>query len=196
MSHKKYGVHLGLSGPFHLVWLQYSSSDHKTHSPSARACLPNVIACCTSRNSYGKVHTRSQKAHFTPQVNNILLRGESTIVSRYDDSIYPSTFHAKKVLFLHILNEVLWVTREQVTLLNSDDDFELLCVTRVQSLCSLETVSFPLFVQSTILAKFGINRQKNGTRLVKNDLVGPEIMRYLDINTYIYTHTYVHPHIF
>ena len=37
-SHKKYGVHLGLSGPFDLVWLQYSSAARKTHSPSARAC--------------------------------------------------------------------------------------------------------------------------------------------------------------
>ena len=42
MSHKKYGVHLGLSGPFDLVCLQYSSSVRKTHSPSARASSPTT----------------------------------------------------------------------------------------------------------------------------------------------------------
>ena len=42
MSHKKYGVHLGLSGPFDLVCLQYSSSVRKTHSPSARVSSPTT----------------------------------------------------------------------------------------------------------------------------------------------------------
>ena len=42
MSHKKYGMHLGLSGPFDLVCLQYSSSVCKTHSPSARASSPTT----------------------------------------------------------------------------------------------------------------------------------------------------------
>ena len=42
MSHKKYGVHLGLSGPFDLVWLQYSSAARKTHSPSVCACSPST----------------------------------------------------------------------------------------------------------------------------------------------------------
>ena len=42
MSHKKYGVHLGLSGSFDLVCLQYSSSVRKTHSLSARASSPTT----------------------------------------------------------------------------------------------------------------------------------------------------------
>ena len=41
-SHKKYGGHLGLSGPFDLVWLQYSSAARKMHWPSARACSPST----------------------------------------------------------------------------------------------------------------------------------------------------------
>ena len=42
MNHKKYGVHLGFSGTFDLVWLQYSSAARKTHSSSARACSPST----------------------------------------------------------------------------------------------------------------------------------------------------------
>ena len=42
MTHKKYGVHLGLSGPFDLVCLQYSSLVRKMHSPSARASSPTA----------------------------------------------------------------------------------------------------------------------------------------------------------
>ena len=42
MSLKKYGVHLGLSGPFDLVCLQYSSLVRKTHSPLARASSPTT----------------------------------------------------------------------------------------------------------------------------------------------------------
>ena len=42
MSHKKYGVHLKLSGPFDLVCLQYSSSVRNTHSPSVRASSPTT----------------------------------------------------------------------------------------------------------------------------------------------------------
>ena len=42
MTHKKYGVHLGLSGPFDPVCLQYSSLVRKTHSPSARASSPTT----------------------------------------------------------------------------------------------------------------------------------------------------------
>ena len=42
MSHKKHGVHLGLSRPFDLVCLQYSSSICKTHSPSARDSSPTT----------------------------------------------------------------------------------------------------------------------------------------------------------
>ena len=45
----------------------------------------------------------------------------------YDDSICPishSLFIKKKVLFLHLLKEVLCVTREQLTFSDSDDDFE------------------------------------------------------------------------
>ena len=41
--YKKYGVHQGLNGLFDLVWLQYSSSVHKTHSPSARVCSPSTL---------------------------------------------------------------------------------------------------------------------------------------------------------
>ena len=45
MTHKKYGVHLGVSGPFVLV--------------------------CVCSTAY-KLHTWSKKAHFAPSVNNIL----------------------------------------------------------------------------------------------------------------------------
>ena len=50
MSHKKYGVHLGLSGPFDLVWLQYSSAARKTHSSSARAYSPSTR---TANSTFG-----------------------------------------------------------------------------------------------------------------------------------------------
>ena len=58
MSHKKYDVLLGLGGPFDLVYLQYSSSVRKMHSPSARASLP------TTRTANS---TRSKKATLRPR---------------------------------------------------------------------------------------------------------------------------------
>ena len=42
MSRKKYGMHLGLSGPFDFVYLQYSSPVRKMHSPSARTSSPTT----------------------------------------------------------------------------------------------------------------------------------------------------------
>ena len=72
LCYKKYGVHQGLSGLFDLVWLQYSSSARKTHSPSACACSPSSRTANSSRY---------KKAHFAPLVHNILLYLINRIIS-------------------------------------------------------------------------------------------------------------------
>ena len=65
-------------------------------------------------------------------------REHSLQLWKLDISELPSTFHSKKALFLHLLKKVLCVTREQLTFLDSDDDFKHACTTRAQSSSSQE----------------------------------------------------------
>ena len=82
------------------------------------------------RNSQFSIHFSMQKK--APSLRRKVNRKPNFLsvwrgLPLYDDSICPishSLFIQKKVLFLHLLKKVLRVTREQLTLSDSDDDFE------------------------------------------------------------------------
>ena len=69
-----------------------------------------------------------QKSEWKIEHFERLARPPANIVSRYGDSIYPSTFHAKKGPIPALIKKsTVCVTREQLTFSDSDDDFELSC---------------------------------------------------------------------
>ena len=63
----------------------------------------------------------------------------------YDNSIYPisHSLFMQKSPIPTLIKKVLCVTREQLTFLDSDDDFEHSCITHAQSSSLLEKVNFP-----------------------------------------------------
>ena len=112
--------------------------------------------------------------------SNISSVGEISRSSGRKSSIFPAiwrlripdlpfTFHAKKVLFLHLLKKLLCVTWEQLTFSDSDDDFEHSWTTRAQSSSSLEKVDLGegggASTVSTIHYKIEVNYRRFSVRL-------------------------------
>ena len=117
MSHKKYGVHLGLSGPFNFMCLQYSSSVRKPHSPSARACSPTTRTTFRAQSVHFahtriKKHALNQALYTSYKKNCVRFMSEKVILSSCSlftlASLGRNRPHEDKITFSHLYRKSLF----------------------------------------------------------------------------------------